>query len=88
MVNAILACVAALPGRLSRSTAAKVLVAAQVDEALAYAEHPMYGRLAGYGRQEVTRYVDALLAEGRLAQDARGYLAPASPPATEGTTQS
>ncbi len=77
VVNAILACVAALPGRLSRSTAAKVLVAAQVDEALAYAEHPMYGRLAGYGRQEVTRYVDTLLAAGRLGQDADGRLVPA-----------
>jgi HEAT repeat protein len=75
-----MACVAALPGRLSRSTAAKVLVAAQVDEALAYAEHPMYGRLAGYGRKEVTGYVDALLADGRIAQDAQGRLVPAGRP--------
>ena len=79
VVNVILACVAALSGRLSRSTAAKVLVAALVDEALAYAEHPMYGRLAGYGRQTVTGYVDALLAEGRIAQDASGRLVPVSP---------
>lgn len=74
ITRAILECVSALPGKLSRSGVAKLLVGSRSKRVEEYHTHPTFNRLSGRSRVEVIKKVDRLLACGRLAKDERSYL--------------
>ena len=78
VIDAIMECVNRLPGELPRSGVAKVLVGSLSERVDRYTELPVYNRLAGHSRIDVTIQVDALLAAGRLAQDRDGHIIPTS----------
>ncbi|MFQ5420955.1 MAG: hypothetical protein ACE5EY_11415 [Anaerolineae bacterium] len=56
------------PGRFSRSGLAKMLVGARSWQGR---EYPEFGRLAGYGRKQITGEIDSLLQQKFLAEDGR-----------------
>jgi len=72
--QAILACTRDNPGRFSRSELAKLLVGSRSSRAGALADHPDFGRLAGYGRKAVTVDIDILLQQGYLVLDHGGRM--------------
>ncbi|MBI1801438.1 MAG: RecQ family ATP-dependent DNA helicase [Chloroflexi bacterium] len=76
VTNAILACLRSLPGQLPRSGAAKLLVGSGSQRVETYRNHPLYNRLAGHSRIDVTVQVDALLEQGLIDQDDKGHLIP------------
>ncbi|GAB4526215.1 MAG: hypothetical protein Kow0063_00190 [Anaerolineae bacterium] len=73
-VDVILAAVADLPGLLSRSGLAKLLVGSPAERVAPYRDHPLYGALyPTWGRQELTAEIDRLIAQGYLL-DRQGRL--------------
>jgi ATP-dependent DNA helicase RecQ len=73
-IDAIIECVRALPGELPRSGAAKLLVGSTSQRVEKYAAHPLYNRLSGHNRSDVTLQVDILLEIGCLQQEMSGHL--------------
>ena len=76
VIDAILECVRLLPGKVPRSGVAKVLVGSASERVEKFNSHPLYNRLAGQSRKDVTRQVDVLLEMRWLAQDENGHLIP------------
>jgi ATP-dependent DNA helicase RecQ len=76
VIDTILECVCLLPRKLPRSGVAKVLVGSASERVEKFNSHPLYNRLAGQSRKEVTRQADVLLDMGWLAQDENGHLVP------------
>lgn len=67
----ILTCVQKYPGRFQRSELAKLLVGSLSSRLIDPAGHPFYGRLANYGRKQITAEIDSLCQQGYL-QHGRG----------------
>ncbi len=83
VIEAILDCVRALPGKLPRSGAAKLLVGSGSERVEEYQSHPLYNRLAGRTRNDVLAQVDAMIAARLIAQNSKGYLiVPTAQPVT------
>jgi superfamily II DNA helicase RecQ len=70
----ILECVQSLPGELSRSGAAKILVGSSSSRIEQFCSHPLYNKLAGHSRADVLAVIDAMLQEGLLIQDEDRHL--------------
>lgn len=70
----ILECVSTAQGQLPRSGIARLLVGSRSKRLEAFRLHPMLGRLAGYGRDEVLVSVDRLLGMALLAKDEHGHI--------------
>ena len=95
----ILACVEALPGQLPRSGVAKVLVGSDSERVAEFRGDPFFGHLSDHNRLEVTRIIDDLLEQGKLALEEnkvipgvveaevpiRGEITALKPPATKRT---
>ena len=74
VVDAIRECVSAFPNQLPRSGVAKIFVGSESERVEQYQTYPLYNRLAGRSRVDVTLQVDALIEAGILQQNAKGYL--------------
>lgn len=70
----VLVCVGDYPAHFTRSGAAKLLVGSRSTRAADSATNPYYGRLAEYGRKEITFEIDILLQQGYLALDHKNRL--------------
>lgn len=64
--TAVLDCVRAFPGKLPRSSIAKILVGSHSDRIARYQESRFYGRFPHLARQTVTQTVDDLIKRGQL----------------------
>lgn len=77
----IIECVQSLPGKLPRSSVAKLLVGSHSERMESYQNHPLFGCLGDYLRSEVLAVVDDLIAAGILIKGEKGYLEPKTPTA-------
>ncbi len=76
-IDLIVECVASAPGQMPRSGVAKLLVGSESQRVEKFHDHPLYGRLQGQSRIDVTLQVDVLIEHGALKQNDKGYLIPA-----------
>lgn len=70
----ILDCARGHPGQFTRSGLAKLLVGSKSSRLLDLKRYPSYGRLAQYGRKEITDQIDILLQQGFLGFDSQNRL--------------
>lgn len=64
--NAILDCVEAFPEILTKNAMSRILVGSESVQVQDFATHPVFGKLRGYSRREVSRYVDEMIRDNQL----------------------
>jgi hypothetical protein len=72
--QAILHCVASLPGQLPRSGVAKLLIGSESERVSEYNDHPYFGRFSHLPRNIVMAEVDKLIAQNKLWLDDNRHL--------------
>ncbi len=80
VANAIRECVETFPEILSKTNLSRVLIGSESIHVQDFASHPVFGKLRGFSRKEVSRYVDEMVRGGQLAYtDDFHLIAPESP---------
>jgi hypothetical protein len=72
--EAIIACVATIPGELPRSGVAKILTGSKSKRISNYQDHPLYGSLQDIGKQVILKQIDEMLDNGKLKFNGKRYL--------------
>lgn len=74
ITRTIIECVRAIPGKLTRSGVAKLLIGSKSGRLEDLRSNPFFNKLSGYHRYEILGYIDRMLANGQLTKNESGYL--------------